>query len=101
MLIELPILWIIILDFIAWFFFHMLISWLCLKIPDHWLHNNQTFFKSRSFERNGDLWQSLFHIKSWKKFLPDASLHLSRYKKELEEVQPVNKIIIAMKQSKF
>lgn len=105
MLIELPILWIIILDFIAWFFFHMLISWLCLKIPDHWLHNNQTFFKSRSFERNGDLWQSLFHIKSWKKFLPDASFILkANYdKKELGQtnVENLEKFLIEINRAEL
>lgn len=73
MLITLPVVWIVILDFVAWFFFHMVISLLCMKIPDSWYACTQRGFESQKWEKNGALWQNLFGIRNWKKFLPDGS----------------------------
>lgn len=73
MLIELPAFWIILFDFIAWFFFHMTISLLCMRIPDDWFERAHKGFKPFLFENNGEVWNSHFRIRRWKKLLPDGS----------------------------
>lgn len=73
MLIDLPMLWIILLDIAAWFFFHMSISFLCMKIPDEWYAKPHSLFQSFAWEKQGAIWQHLFRIKNWKKYLPDGS----------------------------
>ena len=73
MLIDLPILWIILLDIAAWFFFHMSISLLCMKISDEWFAKPHSLFQPFAWEKQGAIWQRLFRIKKWKKYLPDGS----------------------------
>jgi len=45
MLIQLPSLWIVILDIITWFILHMGISLLMLKVPDRWFEKEHALFK--------------------------------------------------------
>ncbi|MGP6140213.1 MULTISPECIES: glycosyl-4,4'-diaponeurosporenoate acyltransferase CrtO family protein [unclassified Jeotgalibaca] len=74
MFVTLPVAWIIILDFVAWFFFHMAISLFFMKVPDDWYARTEKGFRPWEWERNGDFWNSLFGIRNWKRFLPDGSI---------------------------
>lgn len=73
MLIDLPNYFIFILDFIAWFFFHMGISALTLKIPDNYFKRHKELFSSFSWENSGQFWSKWFHVRKWKDSLPDSS----------------------------
>lgn len=73
MLIDLPELWIIILDFVVWFFFHMALSIACMKIPDAWFRTTDKGFKPFAWEKKGEIWNQIFRIRNWKRFLPDGS----------------------------
>lgn len=44
MWIELPITWLIIVNILAWFFFHMSISYLMLQVPDRWFDKQKKYF---------------------------------------------------------
>lgn len=74
MVIHLPFFWMILLDFVMWFIFHMGISLWIMKVPDEWFAKTETGFRSRSWEKNGEIWHQLFRIRDWKKYLPDGSM---------------------------
>ncbi|WP_432353272.1 glycosyl-4,4'-diaponeurosporenoate acyltransferase [Sporosarcina sp. A2] len=73
-IVELPLIWIIVVDAIAWAFFHIAISLLTVRIPFQWFIRNKHLFESFHFERQGNLWQRLFRVKSWKQLIPDGTM---------------------------
>lgn len=73
MLFDLPNYLIFILDFLAWFFFHMGISALALKIPDNYFERHKELFSSFNWENKGQFWSKWFHVRKWKDSLPDSS----------------------------
>lgn len=70
--------WMVLLDIFAWFCFHMGISIAMLKIPDHFFETHKNWFRTWKWEQNGMIWQKIFHIQSWKHFLPDGSIFLKK-----------------------
>lgn len=73
MLVDLPLVWVLVLDIVAWFALHMGISLLLMKVPDAWYAQAEGIFKMRAWEREGQFWAELFHIREWKHHLPDGS----------------------------
>lgn len=73
MWLELPPLWIVVLNLVAIPAIHLGISWGCTRLapeafpPESWL------FRERPWERGGQVYQRLFRIRHWKSFLPDAA----------------------------
>lgn len=61
---------------VAWLFFHMMISFLGLQIPDAFLDRKKTWFESKPWEKEGRFWQKRLKIRVWKDFLPDSSSFL-------------------------
>lgn len=68
-----PTLWIIIIDILAWGFFHLSISMLCFKMPLRYFEQDLPFYKSASWEDNGKVWDKIFFVKKWKGRLIDGS----------------------------
>lgn len=105
MLIELPFYWIILLDFAAWFFFHMSISLLLMRVPDSWYDQTDFGFRSKAWEQNGEVWHKLFRIRDWKRFLPDGTMIVkTAYNKtNLHGIDAVNlqKFIIETKRAEL
>lgn len=73
MWITLPNSWIIVLDILAWLFFHLAISMCMLKVPDTYYKQDQPWFKPFKWEKNGKIWDQWFGIRAWKHRLPDSS----------------------------
>lgn len=73
-LIELPIAWVVLLDAVAWAFFHLTISFCTVRIPFRWFIRHERFFRTIRFERHGDTWQQLFRVKQWKQLIPDGTM---------------------------
>lgn len=73
MLVELSLFWLIIVNSIAWFFFHMSISLLLMRIPDTHYEKWEECYKPFKWEKNGEIWQDLFRVKQWKDILPEGS----------------------------
>ncbi len=73
MWLELPPLWIVVLNVVAIPAIHFGISWWFTKRdrdrfdPDSWL------FRERPWEQGGAVYQTLFRIRAWKRHLPDAA----------------------------
>jgi glycosyl-4,4'-diaponeurosporenoate acyltransferase len=103
--INLSPIWLFIVNVLAWFFFHMFISFLTLQIPDQWLSKRKRCFRSRSWERDGKFWQDVFHVREWKKYLPDGSMFLkdSYDQTHLEgtEIEQIKKFILETKRAEL
>ncbi|MBF7016005.1 glycosyl-4,4'-diaponeurosporenoate acyltransferase CrtO family protein [Staphylococcus durrellii] len=56
-----------------WFVVHMSLSLLGTFMPDHFFTNKRRYFKTFSWEHNGQFWQQYFKVKLWKDYLPDGS----------------------------
>lgn len=65
--------WLLIVNTAAWFFLHFAISALCFKISLHCFLKDTAFLRIAQWERNGKLWNQLFFVRKWKKYLIDGS----------------------------
>ncbi|NMC26795.1 MAG: hypothetical protein GYA42_01480 [Syntrophomonadaceae bacterium] len=75
---ELPILWTILADFAAWFIIHMGSAILTLNLPDRLFDNDNYLYRSRNWEKAGEIWQNLFRVRAWKDSLPDGAAVLRK-----------------------
>lgn len=75
-ILDLPSFWVVGIDIAAWFFFHVTISIACLKIPASFFRGDSFIYRIKRFEEQGNLWQRLFKVKSWKKWIPDGTVFL-------------------------
>lgn len=62
----------IIRDVAIWFALHMLIVYICHKIPDRFYQDADRYFKLASFENEGKFYERYLIIKKWKTLLPDG-----------------------------
>lgn len=63
----------LLLDVAAWVLFHVSIGFCSSRIPAEWLDPNKRFYQSFSWEKGGKIYQCLFRVRSWKRFIPDGS----------------------------
>ena len=78
-LIHLPAFWTVVIDFVAWFIIHMGGVLLMLHVPAKSFNPEGWCFRSRRWEKNGDIYKNIFKIRKWKAYLPDGS-RLLKYK---------------------
>jgi glycosyl-4,4'-diaponeurosporenoate acyltransferase len=60
-------------DIIAWIVFHISIGFLCSKIPLDWIHPEKRWFQTFKWEKGGEIYERIFHVRAWKKFIPNGS----------------------------
>ena len=60
------------LCFVLWPLFQAGSAVLCLNLPDSAFRPDAFFFCSHSWEKNGQLYETLFAVKRWKHLLPDG-----------------------------
>ncbi|MFZ1729539.1 MAG: glycosyl-4,4'-diaponeurosporenoate acyltransferase [Bacteroidota bacterium] len=91
MLFELPIAWIIALDIAAWLCIHMGTSWGVTQLDAGRFDPDHPLFRPRPWEGDGNVYDRLFHIRSWKKWLPDGAAIFAKGfpKKRLAQADPV------------
>lgn len=63
----------IFLDIIIWVIIHLCLGYCSSKIPLNWLNTDNPFFQTFSWEKGGQIYQKLFHVRSWKRFIPNGS----------------------------
>lgn len=71
-LIFLPDGWTVLICFLIWPLLQTVISWSCLKIPDSRYHPDGAWFRTHAWEKGGQIYQTLFRVRSWKERLPDG-----------------------------
>ena len=77
-LIYLPTLWTIVIDFVIWFIIHIGVVAIMILIPARRFDPNGWLCQNRKWEREGDVYQETFKIKTWKHHLPDGAKVLGR-----------------------
>ncbi|MDD2579574.1 MAG: hypothetical protein PHP94_00045 [Eubacteriales bacterium] len=65
--------WTIAADFLAWMVIHLSISYAAYRIPVAWFDVDRPLFRTRQWEKNGQIWQQLTRVRSWKRHLPDGA----------------------------
>jgi len=82
MLIQLPDIWIYILNILIWLFIHLTIAYWATLLPFEKFTKNNFLFKIKYFETT-KFYEKYFLIKRWKHLLPDgASLFKRGFKKK-------------------
>jgi glycosyl-4,4'-diaponeurosporenoate acyltransferase len=66
-------------DIIAWFVIHMGVVLFIIHIPSIFFNLEGWLYRTRGWEKSGDIYTKIFKIKKWKEYLPDGS-KLLRYK---------------------
>lgn len=66
-------LWLLFINSAAWLIIHFSISALCFHIPLRYFLKDIPFLRIARWERNGNIWNTLFLVKKWKKYLIDGS----------------------------
>ena len=69
MLIELPIVWIILVNVAGWPVIQFGLAWLFMQMPVAWFNPGG----ARAWEQGGRFYERVFGIKRWKDWLPDAA----------------------------
>lgn len=84
--------WTVVLFFFMWFIFQASAARISRAIPDQWFAKDSFLFKSRRWEKDGEIYAQIFQVKKWKKFLPDgAAISKKGYrKKNLENFSQEN-----------
>lgn len=81
------------LCFIVWPILQFSASLFCLSLPDRFYSPDSFFFRSRSFEREGLLYDKVFRVGKWKHRLPDGGMFWKKRgfrKKNLENFTDEN-----------
>lgn len=61
------------LDVMAWIILHLGIGFYSSKIPVERFNPDQRFYQTFVWEKGGRIYQQLFHVRSWKRFIPQGS----------------------------
>lgn len=62
----------IILFILLWTAFQGSVALASLRIKDSHFSCQSFLYRSRSWEKNGEIYQRIFKVRSWKRYLPDA-----------------------------
>ena len=64
--------WTLLLCFAVWTVINLSVVNICLFLPDKIFNPRAFFFRSHPFERDGQIYEKVFKVKSWKHRLPDG-----------------------------
>ena len=63
----------LVVDIFAWFWIHLGIGYLSSRIPLRWINSERKFFHAYGWEKEGQIYERLFHVRSWKHLIPNGS----------------------------
>jgi glycosyl-4,4'-diaponeurosporenoate acyltransferase len=72
-LIELSIVWVIVLNVVAWLVIQFGLAWALTQISPVRFNPNNFYARPKNWERDGRAYERVFAIKLWKDKLPDAA----------------------------
>jgi len=79
----LPDPWLLLLFFILWPAFQLTAMLIANKLPDRFYSTDSFLFQTRGWEDDGKIYDKLFKVKKWKRYLPDGAAVFKRgYKKK-------------------
>jgi len=86
---NLPTLWTILLDALAWLILSPAISFLTLRLPADAFDPQGWLYATRRWEREGELWNVLFRVRRWKSALPSGGPALGGFSmRRFESTEP-------------
>ncbi len=89
MWLELPNLWIALLNAVLIPAIHLGVSWFYTRLDSGRFDPRSFLFRERSWECGGEIYQTLFRVRRWKRFLPDAAPWFDGFAKgKLQEKSP-------------
>ena len=62
----------ILVDCIAWLFFHFLVGWIAWRIPLSFFMRDNWLYRCREWEQGGGFYRRFLLIDRWKRFMPEA-----------------------------
>ena len=62
----------ILLFFVIWAVAPLLFALICLRLPDSVFDPSRFLWRTRKWEREGRLYETVFHVRGWKHLLPDG-----------------------------
>lgn len=71
-----------------------------LAIPDSWYAKDRKIFRLKPFEKSGEFYERVFHIKAWKKYLPDGGVYKKRHLSDFTK-QNLTQYIIESKRAEL
>lgn len=83
-----------ILDIIAWVIFHLGISFFVSHIPIEHFSLNRRFYQTFRWERGGAIYQQLFRVRSWKRFIPNGSKVFGKDNFTLQHLTNLNPVYL-------
>lgn len=63
----------ILLDILAWIMFHLGIGYCTSKMDIAHFNPASKFYQAFKWEKNGEIYEKIFKVHSWKKFIPNGS----------------------------
>ncbi|MEL7659367.1 hypothetical protein [Acetobacterium wieringae] len=62
----------ILLCFIVWLVLMVAAALLCTRLPERFFDYSAWFYRAHPWENDGEIYQKLFWVRRWKKYLPDG-----------------------------
>jgi len=60
------------LSFVVWAVVPLLFALVCLRLPERWFEPGRFLWRAHAWEREGRIYENLFHVRRWKHLLPDG-----------------------------
>lgn len=90
----------ILVDILIWVIFHLGIGYWSSRIPVDKFDYDSSFYRSKPWERDGEIYQKLFKVRSWKKYIPSgAALYKDAYEIKYIIDFSVNNVKLWLKES--
>jgi len=73
MFLQLPDIWVVLLNVLGIPLAHLGCSWTFTRLPARWFDPAGRLFRIQPWERKGRIYDSFLRVKRWKRLLPDAA----------------------------
>ena len=71
MLVDLPAVWLVLLNVVAWAVLHMGLAWAGTRISPERFDPEAWFYRDREWEKDGSVYEKVLNVRKWKDGLPD------------------------------
>lgn len=59
-------------DIFAWILIHLSVGFCCSRIPVSRFNPQKHWYLTQSWEKDGEVYERIFHVRVWKKFVPSG-----------------------------
>ena len=78
MLVELPTIWLVVVNVLGWLVIHLGVAWLVTQFPARIFRPDDWLYRCRNWESGGRFYEKVFRIRVWKDLLPDGAALFSK-----------------------